>query len=600
MMRIVVAVGLFGIGCGSDNPAVDAGVVDAAIDADEGSGVRVQLEIRGVRDPMFATLRDDEDDQELLITEDSEAALRFSRRLPEGRAYAITLAGSQTCIPDGSLEGTVQTSDVTVSITCDGVIDLQSISTGDPDVPLRFFPRFDPLITAYAKVTAPLLVDPGTTTSLVASARYVPDVAVSPSQITWPAGAVAASVTVDRAPFGASTTTMMLTRDLVQEAFGKAPAPVATDHLGGITDITYRGLGGGAIALSGGTVVVGAPGVFPVVGLGAAYVFRRSGGHWALEATLAAPVANTNFGTAVAIDGDTIAVGAPKDGNGATYVFRRIGTTWTRTDTLRPVLTSGMADGAMFGNSVAISGAYLVAGAWGNGNTTAGNNLGDGAAFVFHDDGASGFSLAQTLVPAGSDEAFGSAIAIAGDRLAIGAPGDAATGVYVYARAGTSWLQDGAKLPGTAGSRFGEAVAIHGDLLVVGAPYDDNAGGFDQGNAFVYHRDATWVRTTTLVAPTQSAARFGFAVAVYGHHVVVGAPFEDAGSPARVSAGRVHYFRCSAAGVCPAAEVKVTASNPSNQAFFGTSLALDHLTIATGAPNEDSGATDSGAFYVFR
>jgi hypothetical protein len=72
---------------------------------------------------------------------------------------------------------------------------------------------------------------------------------------------------------------------------------------------------GYSVAVSGDTALVGAPlhSVSANAAQGAAYVFVRSGTTWSQQAQLTATdgAANDNFGTAVAIDGDTALVGSP-------------------------------------------------------------------------------------------------------------------------------------------------------------------------------------------------------------------------------------------------------------------------------------------------
>jgi hypothetical protein len=140
---------------------------------------------------------------------------------------------------------------------------------------------------------------------------------------------------------------------------------------------------------------------------GAAYVFTRSGTTWSQQAYLKA--SNTEagdlFGDSVAIDGDTVMVGAPYeasnatgvDGNqgdnsayaaGAAYVFTRSGTTWSQQAYLK---ASNTGAGDLFGYSVAIDGDTVVIGAYGEASNATGvdGNQGDnsalnaGAAYVF-------------------------------------------------------------------------------------------------------------------------------------------------------------------------------------------------------------------------
>jgi hypothetical protein len=132
---------------------------------------------------------------------------------------------------------------------------------------------------------------------------------------------------------------------------------------------------GSSVAISGSTVVVGAPFVFSYSG--AAYVFTRSGAIWSQQARLAAPdaAANDYFGTSVAASGNTAVVGAyGKNSNmGAAYMFARSGTAWSLQAELR---ASDAAPVDLFGGSVAISGTSAVVGADNKNGST-------GAAYVF-------------------------------------------------------------------------------------------------------------------------------------------------------------------------------------------------------------------------
>jgi hypothetical protein len=108
---------------------------------------------------------------------------------------------------------------------------------------------------------------------------------------------------------------------------------------------------------------------------GAAYIFTRSGETWSQQAYLKASNISTadQFGDSVAIDGDTVIVGAPQedsDGSGeanndagaagAAYIFARSGITWTQQAYLK---ADNAAAGDMFGDTVAVSGDTVVVGA---------------------------------------------------------------------------------------------------------------------------------------------------------------------------------------------------------------------------------------------
>ena len=116
-------------------------------------------------------------------------------------------------------------------------------------------------------------------------------------------------------------------------------------------------------ALSGDTAVIGAP---PDGGSGAVYVFVRNGMNWEQQARLSAAdrTPGDRFGEDVAVDGDTVVVGAPRNSengffSGAAYVFVRNGTTWTQQQKLT---APDAAAEDQFGRSVAISGNTVLVG----------------------------------------------------------------------------------------------------------------------------------------------------------------------------------------------------------------------------------------------
>ncbi len=96
----------------------------------------------------------------------------------------------------------------------------------------------------------------------------------------------------------------------------------------------------------------------------AAYVFSRTGGSWrsVYEAKLTPSDGNGNddFGTSVAISGSTIVVGAPFEGPGASYVYQQQGENWSETFKLE---ASDEAGGDEYGFTVSIDGKLVVVGA---------------------------------------------------------------------------------------------------------------------------------------------------------------------------------------------------------------------------------------------
>src|SRR5688572_19044992 len=144
--------------------------------------------------------------------------------------------------------------------------------------------------------------------------------------------------------------------------------PVMADNFSQVQKITSvpRGVGaqfGNAVAINGNTMVVGATNdSTTAASAGAAFVFVLDGTTWTQQAKLLAAdgSANDKFGYSVAISEDTIVVGAyqddaPLSNGGSAYIFARNGTTWSQ----QQKLTAG--DGTAsdeFGISVAVTGAF--------------------------------------------------------------------------------------------------------------------------------------------------------------------------------------------------------------------------------------------------
>ena len=137
---------------------------------------------------------------------------------------------------------------------------------------------------------------------------------------------------------------------------------------------------GQSVAISGSRVAVGAVFTSSPTGtpnVGAAYVFVRSGKTWSQQAKLTPPDGTDldNFGNSVAISGSTVMVGAPWKAyfSGAVYVFVRSGKTWSQ----RAELAAPDGDiNDQFGWSMAISGSTALVGAIGTNSDT-------GAVYVY-------------------------------------------------------------------------------------------------------------------------------------------------------------------------------------------------------------------------
>jgi FG-GAP repeat len=257
------------------------------------------------------------------------------------------------------------------------------------------------------------------------------------------------------------------------------------------------------VAVSGDTAVVGAPldssaGVYA----GAVHVFQRSGAVWGAGQELhhPAPGDGDQFGFCVSISGDTLAVGARFDDTaagadaGSAHVFVRSGPGWALQQAL---VAADSAAGDWFGWAVAVDGDTAAVGA--NYDDNAGGENA-GAVYVFTRTGPVWTEL-QKLTAADAQPAadFGTALAFSGTTLLIGALADDtpaavnAGAAYVFVRPGLTWTQQQKLAPvnPTASDLMGTAVALSGDTAVVGAPKDDHPEAIDEGSAYVFVRSGT-------------------------------------------------------------------------------------------------------------
>jgi hypothetical protein len=284
-----------------------------------------------------------------------------------------------------------------------------------------------------------------------------------------------------------------------------------------ISDTVIGDVFGYSVAISGTTVVVGAPGYRDDAGR--AYVFTKTKAGWQLAAVLKGSddVAPDWFGTSVAVSGATAVVGSTghDKGTGRAYVFTKTAAGWKQTAELTG---SGTVVGNFFGSSVAISGTTVVVGAMGGYPF----NL-PGRAYVFTKTKA-GWKQVAELKGANpvSDDGFGTSVAVSGATALVGAPGH---GAYVFTKTAAGWKPT-AVLSGSdkvAADGFGISVAVSGTTAVVGAA----------DLAYAFTTTATgWKQAAELKgSDTDTEDEFGLSVAVSGTTAVVGAPLRanDAG-----------------------------------------------------------------------
>jgi choice-of-anchor B domain-containing protein len=222
---------------------------------------------------------------------------------------------------------------------------------------------------------------------------------------------------------------------------------------------------------------------------GTVHVLRRAGEAWALEAVLGVDPERAGLGTALAINEDLLLVGTPGGGpGGSVHIFRRSEDGWSREAAI--VADSLEADG-LLGAAVALSGSGHEAFASAPGRSRV-------LRFVPGPDHswARSEELTSPVEDRSDPQGFGTALALDGDRLLVGAPRvDQGRGrVYAFRRADSEWELDRTLAPGDLDrAAFGSALALRGERALIGAP---GAYGND-GRAAVFDLDAddgpTWL-----------------------------------------------------------------------------------------------------------
>lgn len=443
---------------------------------------------------------------------------------------------------------------------------------------------------------------------------------------------------------------------IAQQAYIKASNTDAGDNFGT------------AVSVSGDTVVVGAPfesssatGINgnqannSASAAGAAYVYVRTNGIWSQQAYL--KPSNTNggdwFGASVAISGNTIVVGAPREdsnatginGNqasnaaidaGAAYVFVRSGNTWTQQAYIKASNTDAN-DG--FGSAVSISADTIIVGSpyeqssstGINGNQSNNSAHQAGAAYIFARNGTTWSQQAYVKASnTGQIDTFGYSVSVSGDTVVVGAPNEDsnATGingnqfdssafgsgaVYVFLRTGSSWNQQAyVKASNTEqGDNFGYIVSVSGDTLAVGAPAEDslstgvngsqgNGPYTEYGAAYLFSRTGSiWSQQAYIKASNSDPGDlFGWSISLSDDTLIVGARGEDSastginggqGNTSSGNAGAAYVFERHLGMWAQQAYVK--ASNTGAQDSFGWSVGASGNTVAVGAVDEASNAT---------
>ena len=337
---------------------------------------------------------------------------------------------------------------------------------------------------------------------------------------------------------------------------------------------------GRALVMAGAELLVGQP--VNWYGPGVVYSYRQGAeGQWARRAALTAPDSSRmdDFGRALAVDGNTLVVGAPRkrDGVGVAYAFVRSAADadWQAAGVIEPPRAD---DHREFASAIALSGDDLLLGSPVAGST----------GVVYHfTRAAQGWSFAGVIAP-GEGEAgdgFGASLSWEGADLIVGAPGaDSARGrVYAVGReADGNWAgPTPVDLAGSAlspRSGAGAAVVMASDRAFVGAP------GAGRVLALARQPNGTWMVVDELrPSDVPDRAAFGAAIAAGEREVWVGAPELDRGK------GGVYRFATDDGSVWTEVGRLEPTEDASWPPKYGYALAMSDAGAVVGLPSSDFG-----------
>lgn len=277
-----------------------------------------------------------------------------------------------------------------------------------------------------------------------------------------------------------------------------------------------------SVAVCGNTVVVGASELSSGTS-GAAYVFVKGSQGWAnmtqtAKLTPSDGVVGAVFGSSVACHGHTVVVGAPHQYGGEAYVFVEPRDGWSdMTETARLTASDEGTDDD-FGSSVAMEDKKIVVGA----PQASGQYVWQGKAYIFEKSKSgwtttSAFTAEFTAPDARFDGGFGGCVSISGKTLVAGADGTA----YVFVEPAAGWQTtsgSNAELtPSDAGVGFGQSVSVSGNTIAVGA--------YLTGEADIFVEPSSgWANTTETAKVTASdeGSYFAYSLALRDNILVIG------------------------------------------------------------------------------
>lgn len=359
---------------------------------------------------------------------------------------------------------------------------------------------------------------------------------------------------------------------------------------------------GKAIAVSEDYAVVGASASNEV------FFYRRDGDRW-VEDGRGEPGPEVSddpdFALTLDIDGTTVIVGAPQrvpdlepELRGFVYAYEREGGEWLRTTVRQP---SDLERGASFGNSVSIDGNRIAVGA----PRARQGEIEAGSVFIFERRGAEWVRTARLDSPVvyqglfGLRAGYGGVVLLDGDRLAVGGTADNGSGefrfaTFFYEFNGNDWVRTGVVVsPFGSDAGFGPQALSGPTLAVLSRSGDD---GPSPGGRLLIYREVggAWSQEASIPSPPaedpgdNGYIGYAFTAAATEDRVVTSAIYKR-------DRGAVYTYVRSADGTW-APEAVIEREGARQFDFFGEDVAIDGETLFVGAPGVKN---DRGAAFVF-
>jgi len=372
---------------------------------------------------------------------------------------------------------------------------------------------------------------------------------------------------------------------------------------------------GNDIALNGNYMAAGVPGDFDpfgtVASLGSVRMFKRTAEKWDYYNVLYPTDQNSTsyFGRSVALEGNTLLVGAPSASvNG---LFNRGKIYYYLLDTSGvPVYQSAINandhhSGDYYGNSVSVSGNNAVVGASGY---SVGAQLDRGAAYFLTRNNNIWTQHSVVLAPDGlSEDVFGTTVSISGNTAAIAAPHSKVNNlirvgkVYIYQLINNTWTYMTTLTPPIIArmEKFGSDLHLKGDTLVIGAsqfngPIDNKAG-----KVYVYVRSGNSWNLQATLSPSdgKTADAFGSSVHYNAGYIIAGSP--NAEVMANENQGKAYAFKMENGNWIE--EAILTPSSGNQNDWFGSAVAIiPDMAISSAIHAPFDGWSQHGRVYFFK